>query len=334
MLDCPSCGKRKCFDAADPIVDESLCGALRAIRAMRDEAGSAPMPPTALNQPSGGNTGEDGASIAPESNGNADGTAALSPDEGIGPDVPLTKKEDCNDGGEADNNVDTKKQVFKEEDTDASDDESRFSTNPDDDEEEELEENQTSIEQPDSLAPIQQSCLISRKHLHYLTGGKQGGHKNPLNVATPMNHCGAPAFATKDGTVIHICIKEEMNDPPPNDVNEEFLLYRTTKGSLARDIQLLIQHPNHPDISVFWEPKDQEKTNVMYVGHWKVSDIEDYSRNPITYMGIKRCARVKLRFVDFNQRWADIIHWCQGKSDAEIISKNWDDDAGEGNGSK
>ena len=174
MLDCPSCGKRKCFDAADPIVDESLCGALRAIRAMRDEAGSAPMPPIALNR-----SDEDGASIAPESNGNADGTAALSPDEGIGPDVQLTKKEDCNDGGEADNNVDTKTQVFKEEDTDASDDESRFSTNPDDEEEDELSN-------AVALTTIQQSCLISRKQLHFLTGGKQGGHKNPLNVATPI----------------------------------------------------------------------------------------------------------------------------------------------------
>ncbi|KAL7529172.1 hypothetical protein ACHAXR_002829 [Thalassiosira sp. AJA248-18] len=203
---------------------------------------------------------------------------------------------------------------------DDSDEESRFSyvSNPEIDTED-------MDKTGSNTALVPQTCLITRMQIHCLTGGIRGGYKNPLNVATPMGFCGGRALATLDGKIHHICVKEDMNHPLPKFLDEEFLLYRRTKtrGPLLRDIQLLVDlQLNHPPIPIFWEPTDQEDTKVRYVGHWKVTNVDDFSSNPIVYMDYLRCALVKLKFVQFNQRWAHIIHLCRDKSNRSI---NWGD---------
>ena len=183
------------------------------------------------------------------------------------------------------------------------------------------------------MGGIPQSSLITRKQLHCLTGGIHGGYKNPLNVGTPMLDCGGRAIATKDGLIQHICIKEDMNHPLPQSMDEDFLIYRRTKGpgALVKDIQLLvnIQH-DHPSMPIFWERDNQTGTGgkkVMYVGHWKYDSHEDYSKKPIHYMGYLRCALVTLKFDHFNENWAQIIHICHEKTVEEVKAMKWNDEA-------
>lgn len=179
--------------------------------------------------------------------------------------------------------------------------------------------------------PLRQSCLITREQLHCITGGKRGGHKNPLKVGTPMGFCGGPAIAMSGGKVHHICLKWSMNYPLPKSEGEPFLMYRRAKAndtSQQRDVQQLADYPyrDHPPIPVFWEPEDQEGTKVRYVGHWKVVDIEDHSDKPITYLEIPRSAVLKLSYVDFDSRWDRIIRDCQDKEPSEIKAMKWGDD--------
>ena len=167
------------------------------------------------------------------------------------------------------------------------------------------------------------SSPITRRQLHCLTGGIHGGYKSPLKVGTPVLDCGGRAFATKGGRVHHICIKatndgKAHNHPLPKSIHEKFLLYRTTKrGGLGSDICSLIEQPNHPPIPIFWEPAEQANggaKKVLYVGHWKVSSIIDYSKKPILYMNHPRCALIKFNFDHFSTRWDHIIHRCHDKN--------------------
>jgi len=182
---------------------------------------------------------------------------------------------------------------------------------------------------------LPRSSPITRRQLHCLTGGIHGGYKNPLKVGTPVLDCGGRAFATKGGRVHHICIKatndgKAHNHPLPKSINEKFLLYRTTKrGGLGNDICSLIEQPNHPPIPIFWEPAEQANggaKKVLYVGHWKVSSIIDYSKKPITYMNHPRCALIKFNFDHFSTRWNHIIRRCHDKTTDEIKAMNWDID--------
>mmetsp|Transcript_24584 Transcript_24584/g.44143 ORF Transcript_24584/g.44143 Transcript_24584/m.44143 type:complete len:237 (+) Transcript_24584:2-712(+) len=144
-----------------------------------------------------------------------------------------------------------------------------------------------------------------------------------------MGFCGGRAIATSRGKIHHICIKEQVNHSIPEFVHEEFLLcvrQSTTGRPMVRQVQLLIDlQLNHPPIPIFWEPEDQKGSKVMYIGHWKVTNIDDISSNPILYMEEMRCAVVKLKFVRFDQRWARIINLCHDKSNEEIKTMNWDD---------
>jgi len=89
--------------------------------------------------------------------------------------------------------------------------------------------------------PIQQSDLISRKQLSALSGGKveqQRFPHNPLCLATPVSHTGGAAFATKDGPVSHIAVKEDKNLPLPERSSDNFLILRYGKAPTS-DIKLL-----------------------------------------------------------------------------------------------
>ena len=217
----------------------------------------------------------------------------------------------------------------EKEDAVSCDDASRFSYKSNPDEGDDERSKKTNENAHTQTSHIQQSCGITRKKLHCLTGGICGGYKNPLNVGTPMGFCGGRAFATKDGRVHHICIKEEKNHPLPISADEEFLLYRIAKnrGTQERDIRLLNDSPGHPPIPIFWEPTGQPKNTtkiVKYVGHWKIANIDDFSRNPVKYMGEKRCALIKFKFARFDQRWTHIMQLSRGKTEKEIASMNWD----------
>mmetsp|Transcript_22598 Transcript_22598/g.47626 ORF Transcript_22598/g.47626 Transcript_22598/m.47626 type:complete len:560 (-) Transcript_22598:1859-3538(-) len=176
-----------------------------------------------------------------------------------------------------------------------------------------------------SVNAIRQSKLITREKLHYLSGGSKGGCKNPLKVGTPILDCGARAIATKNKRAHHICIKEKSNHPLPLSVDEEFVLYRIAPKSgqgIHRDVQVLMDSElTHPPIPIFWEPEDQSDTTadgvkkkVRYVGHWKVTRIDDHAKNPIEYKGKDRNAVIHLKFAHFNERWERIIDTCHHKS--------------------
>mmetsp|Transcript_15498 Transcript_15498/g.37158 ORF Transcript_15498/g.37158 Transcript_15498/m.37158 type:complete len:470 (-) Transcript_15498:29-1438(-) len=339
LIECPVCRKAACFDADHPIVDVGRCVALRILRGTMQKDNMA----AANTSSSDGCKQEDSdeSTIAPCSH-SVSTSEATAPPTDVKPlyiDIQSNKMKGANDG-----KVWEERNV-KEEDTDDSDDESRFSYLSDSHDEVQLDvidvvkkevtisahKNDTQKASQQILAspgnpPIPHTTLISREKLHCITGGMRGNYKNPLGVGTPIGFCGGPAFATSGGRVHHICIKENMNHPLPNSLGEEFALYRRAKpnGPLPRDIWLLmVLQSNHPPIPIFWEPVKQEGSGVSYVGHWEVTSIDDYSNNPISYMGIDRCAIVKLQFVRFDQGWAQIIQLCHDKSNCEIKSINW-----------
>ncbi|KAL7491209.1 hypothetical protein ACHAWT_000628, partial [Skeletonema menzelii] len=167
---------------------------------------------------------------------------------------------------------------------------------------------------------LRKSCLISRKQLACLTGGKVNEHRNPLNVGTPISYTGGAAMAKKDDKIHHLCMKEEMNHPYPSTDEEQFIVYRkapSESGKHQKDVELLIKaHPNHPPIPIFWEPTDQSGSTevakifgapVMYIGHWKVAQIEDLKGREEMYLGHYRCAKIYLDFSYFDERWEEII---------------------------
>jgi len=307
-LKCPPCGDRKtCFNSEDPVIDRGRCEALKLIRRLTNRG---TISSAAASSSAGVNSARDDSIDGKVSTSNAisletsmQNMKAVSPKKGHG----------CH--------TDQRPGAKQHYDSNESDEESRFSDTSG------LDLNANNNETAASNAPLPQSSLISREQLHCLTGGVRGGHKNPLNVGTPMGFCGGRSLATLNGNVHHICIKECMNHPLPTHVNKQFLLYRRTKGrgSLVRDIQLLIDTPNHPPIPIFWEPADQVGTRVTYVGHWKVTDIEDYSNKPVLYMGIQRCALLRLKFDHFDQGWAQIIYVSHDKTNDEIRAINWDE---------
>lgn len=322
-----------CFNTEEPIVDKNVCSLLRLLRSRKRQYES--------SQQLGASAADNDVPISvsvPSSTLKASST-------------PISRGEKCNstDGSTScakdkqatkDNNShndDSKlqgndigarhKDTSEKEQMDSDDEESRFSYLSDDGigEEMGLEEKYAHTNNT-ANKPVLQSSLITREQLHCLTGGVRGGYKNPLQVGTPMGFCGGRALATKNKQVQHICVKENINHPLPTSMDEDFLLYRTSKGcGLARDIQLLVNLQNsHPPIPIFWEPEEQVGTKVTYVGHWKVKSIDDYSNYPKTYKDIKRCALVKFTFVHFNQDWARMIHCCHDKTTNEIKAMNWD----------
>lgn len=346
-LDCPFCKVKTCFNTELPIVDKNVCALLRLLRsrkrqyesqlgaskeASKARSSSADNVPISVSVPSATSI----ASSTPTSRGgkcnSVDGSTSCAKEKQVTKDNNSHNSKlrgNVIGAGHKDTSEHKKR---SEKDQMDSDEESRFSYLSEDDmnigEEDMVQEKKCATHAKNKAnKPIPQSSLITREQLHCLTGGVRGGYKNPLNVGTPMGFCGGRALATKNEQVQHICVKENINHPLPTSLDEEFLLYRTSKGcGLARDIQLLVNlQNNHPPIPIFWEPEDQAGTKVTYVGHWKVKIIHDCSDDPITYKNIKRCALVKFMFVHFNEDWARIIHLCHDKTPNEIKAMNWDD---------
>lgn len=182
----------------------------------------------------------------------------------------------------------------------------------------------------DRSQPLRKSCPITRKQLACLTGGKVNKHQygNPLNVKTPVTYCGGAAMATKNGRVHHLCMKEEMNYPYPSNQNEQFVVYRrapSQRGTQQRDVKLLIMaHPNHPPIPIFWEPSDQSGSAVMYIGHWKISHIEDLRDRTEMHLGCYRCAKLYFDFYRFDENWEKVIRDSHDKTLEQIKELNFD----------
>ena len=150
-------------------------------------------------------------------------------------------------------------------------------------------------------------------------------------------------MATKNGLVHHLCMKEDMNHPPPSTNKEEFVVYRRAPSQLGkqqRDVKLLIMaHPNHPPIPIFWEPTDQsgsdelrnqEKVNkdektVMYIGHWNIARVEDMKDRREMLLGCYRCAKIHFVFSHFEERWEMIIRRSHDKPIEQIKELDFDD---------
>eukprot|EP00573_Skeletonema_grethae_P003160 CAMPEP_0201686368 /NCGR_PEP_ID=MMETSP0578-20130828/842_1 /ASSEMBLY_ACC=CAM_ASM_000663 /TAXON_ID=267565 /ORGANISM="Skeletonema grethea, Strain CCMP 1804" /LENGTH=508 /DNA_ID=CAMNT_0048170417 /DNA_START=29 /DNA_END=1555 /DNA_ORIENTATION=- len=189
----------------------------------------------------------------------------------------------------------------------------------------------------DRSQPLRKSCLITRKQLACLTGGKVNKHQygNPLNVRTPVTYCGGAAMATENGRVRHLCMKEEMNYSYPSNQNEQFVVYRRApshRGTQQRDVKLLIMaHPNHPPIPIFWEPSDQSGkpsdqsgSVVMYIGHWKIGHIEDLRDRTEMHLGCYRCAKIYFDFYRFDEHWEKVIRDSHDKTHEQIKELNLD----------
>ena len=138
-------------------------------------------------------------------------------------------------------------------------------------------------------------------------------------------------------------MKEDMNDPPPSSNKEPFVVYRRAPSQLGkqqRDVKLLIMaHPNHPPIPIFWEPTDQsgsdelrelEKVNkdektVMYIGHWNIARVEDMKDRREMLLGCYRCAKIHFVFSYFDERWEKIIQRSHDKTIEQIKELDFDD---------
>ena len=178
---------------------------------------------------------------------------------------------------------------------------------------------------PTARMPLQQSLPITRCQLAALSGGKMDRpegrrHSNPLGLATPMTYCGGAALASYQGIIAHITIKEENNLPLPDNDDEIMELYKIAPSNgqlVGRPVVLLQQkNPQQKSIPFFWEPIKQPQLTkstkerigsgkrVVYVGHWEVVSLEV---KRFRYLGIDRCAIIRLRLDRFDENFAAII---------------------------
>lgn len=184
-------------------------------------------------------------------------------------------------------------------------------------------------------ATLKKSALITRKQLGCLTGGKIDNvqHENILGVGTPIHCYGGSAIGIKKGVIHHMCLKEDRNHPIPKSSYEDFLVYKEPeKGSMDHRMNALKRACQHPPIPIFWEPVYQNGKStafdtiakgVAYIGHWRVTRVDDLRDNPVMIKGRQRIALICLKFHDYNQRWSDIIDLCHDKACSEIKKINF-----------
>jgi hypothetical protein len=182
---------------------------------------------------------------------------------------------------------------------------------------------------------LKKSALITRKKLGCLTGGKIDNvqHENILGVGTPIHCYGGSAIGIKKGVIHHMCLKENRNHPIPNSSYEDFLVYKEPeKGLTDHRMNALRQAYQHPPIPIFWEPisqngksttNDKIAKGVSYIGHWRVTRVDDLWDNPVVIKGKQRIALICLKFHDYNQRWSNIIAFCHDKACIEIKTINF-----------
>ena len=182
------------------------------------------------------------------------------------------------------------------------------------------------IKDPPSPEHVKSSKRLPRKKFNCLTGGKRGGYKNPLQAGTPLSFNGGSAFALKKGTLHSVCIKENMNHPLPGSVEDELFIYRCAGGTGRNDIRKLSEDfKTNPAVPIFWEPEEQpdSKTEISYVGHWKIVGVKKIWGNSFVYKKRKRCGIVVFRFVRFDESWDRIIGLCHDKTIDEIKQIDW-----------
>ena len=113
-------------------------------------------------------------------------------------------------------------------------------------------------------------------------------------------------------------------------------MYKKGKTGPKDERVVSILEKQQKAIPIFWEPISQERkspvsgTNscgVVYVGHWKIIEVENHTQrpiymppfgNPLKVNAEPRIAVIHLKFNHYNQRWSNIIDHCQDKTPNEI----------------